>query len=709
MFSGNQHCGKLSAARWVAALTLALLQLLQLCPTFAAGAPPSLPDVRMAFSKNSYWYEPDGKIQTVVTLDNRSRQSVKGVSIRFRVYTKNRSRSDLDDSLGKIANKSYKQTETPCKNLSLKPGNNTFNFEVQLARGRYANGIYPFKLEALKGSAVLSRVVSEIIVFSSKDLSNLKPLRVSLVFDTLSPPHRGPDDVFKSDELAAECDSTGKQPGWYSTLLWAVNKWPELNLSFSMSPMLLEEISDMSKGYVVKRGDKEFRVSPDSRQAKSASSVLGDFRILAQSPRCQMLPAPYASPNLENLISLRWTTDARQQLTSGHKALEKDLDTTVSREFFYPPGLAANTRVLRDLDRDAGKFLLLSPELLQRSKAGMRLARGYTLAQPVNIMGAKKGGETTAVFADARMQSLLARLSKSADPHGITQCILSELTSLYFEQPDKLRSCAVVWPARWRPSREIVSEIFAAVAGSPWLKTNTLAESMMTVPILENDPLEIPEPSTSADEYFTSVTTARGRCKDFSTMVTRDNPLLLTLRNNVSVSESDVWRQWDRKVEGLSWATSVINTIDGEIKKINMPSTGSINLTSASAKIPLSVINGASYPITATLTLSSNGLEFPEGSRRKIKLEPKENLLEIPVAVKKKGRIRFQARLQARNLIIGEVDTTVLTSRLNTFAFFVVIGLLVLIGGAWVAKTFLRRKAGKHKRRNIEQTNKKSA
>jgi hypothetical protein len=710
MLSRNQRSRRTSpagrAARGAASVALALLLLLQFAAAFAVAAPSDKqPDVRMAFSKDSYWYQPGATVKMRVTLDNRARTSVKSVDVRLRVHVKNKSRADLDATFNGKPVKSYKQTETLGKNLTLATGNNAFDFQMRLGEGRYTDGVYPMTIEALKSGSVLASAISEMVVFSSADLSNVQPLRLSMVFDTLEPPHRGPDGKFKNDELAAECNP-GKQAGWYSTLVWMTEKWPDLGLSFSMSPMLLEDLQAMSEGYTIKRGDKELRVGPGSKSAENASAVLSGFRRIAQSQRYQVLALPAAAPDLETLVSLRWVSDAKAQIAAGYKTLEKDLDTALGHEYMVPPGLAANTRVLKDLRQEAGQFLMLSPDLLLRTREGKKLLRGNTLAQPVKVMGARKSDNLMAIFEDARMRDLFARVSQSGDSQGVAQCILSELTNFYLEQPEKLRDCAVLWPGWWHPSRETANEVIKAITSAPWLKNTTLGESMMSVPTLDNDPLTIPEPPAPEDEYFAQVGRARDLMKSYTAMVMPENPLLPPLLNDVWVSQSDVWSQWNRKVEGLTYASAAINTIDTEVAKITLPATGSISLTSGDSKIPLTIVNGTSYRITATLELASNGLTFPSGSQQKVRVEPKENLLEIPVVIKKKGRVRFQARLEAQNFILGEVDFTVLTSRFNTFAVMVVAGLLALIGGLWATKLISRRKVGKHKRRNLKEATK---
>lgn len=695
------------APRAAAVLAVATVVLL-LVPAASAAPAPRTGGVKIAFSKNALWYQPGEQARLTVILDNENEETLKGVDVRLRIHARMADRAELDETLDGSPESPYRQTETLGRNLTLEPGNNEFSFSIELDRRRYRDGVYPLTLQALEGTSVLSGASSELVVFSTKDNPEVVPLRLSIIFETLEPPHRGADGIFEGDKLAAECDPTGREPGWYPTLLDAVENARDFNSSFSLSPMFLGEVRDMSGGYSVRVGDVVQGRSDESPQARNAASVLSSFRRLTQNPRVQVLPAPFSSPDLETLVGLHWVSDARRQMSAGKKDLEGDLETALSRQYFCPPGRAMNSQVLRALGREAGSRLLISSAALERSKEGRRLARGNTLSQPVVVSGTPAAGRTLALFEDARLHRLFQLVSQSGDAHGVAQVVLAELTNLYLEQPDKSRACAVAWPSWWRPSREVLDEVIRALTTAPWLKTASLAESMTAVPALHNEPLEIPQPSMEGNDYFIQVSRARQRYRSFSAMVARNNPLLPGLERNLAISQSDVWREWDRKVDGLTYASSVIRTVDREVDKVEFPALGSITLTSQRAKIPLSVVNGTSYRIAATLRLASNGLSFPDGNVRKVTLEPKENVLEIPVKAKKKGRVRFQARLETRDFILGEVDFTVLTSRFNTFAVAVVGGLLAVIGAFWIAKTVSRRKVGRHKRGNLSGTEERS-
>ena len=133
---------------------------------------------------------------------------------------------------------------------------------------------------------------------------------------------------------------------------------------------------------------------------------------------------------------------------------------------------------------------------------------------------------------------------------------------------------------------------------------------------------------------------SREKYTSFKNAVFRDNPLLPTLLQNLYIAESDAWRQWDTRESGLRFTRAITAAVEGEMAKVKIPAMSSITLTSTDADIPLPVTNETGYRMKATLQFNSNGLTFPKGQMQQVILEPKENMLEIPVHVTKKGRVR---------------------------------------------------------------------
>jgi hypothetical protein len=669
----------------------------------AYGATSEKPRVQVALSKDAYWYAPDSTMTLRVTLDNKSPQSIKGASIRVRVYSKNSTRSDLDACLEGKIKKSYLFTTTYERDTTLKPGPSTFKVQMDISTHDLADGVYPMAVEVVKGGDTLTSAITELVVMSAGEHAAVtKPLKLAVVFDILEPPHTDPSGQLADNGLARESRPSADNPGWFPELQGTVEKWRDLHLSYSLSPFLLEEIASSSAGYTVKGRVKTEKYPATSPEATNIGKVLDNFRLMAQQARFQFLPTPYASPDLEGLWQLGWRSDLQTQISRGRKTLEKYLDNTVAGEFFLPPGLNMNSRLIAGLKGQVGKFLLLGPQLLQRSREGRRLAAGSTLTSPVEVKG-QKGRETVGFFADARLQSLITKLAPSQDPHGVTQFVVSELANLYLEKPSRDRLCAFVWPGSWRPTPAVLDEIMRALSQAPWIRTVTLGEGMLSVPALENITLDIPEASAEApDDYSTQLGSARQLLYGYMKTVFVGNPNVPLLVRDIYIAESDVWRQWNQTDSGERYAASVQAGVRGEFAKISIPPTGAITLTSNRAKIPVTAVNGTGYPIKARLTCSSNGLSFPGGASKAVTLAPKENVFEVNVKVNKKGRVHFSAVLEAGGVNLGKVDVSVRTGRFSTFAIIVVGTLLGIILMVWGLRLIRRRKVGKHKRGQLK-------
>ena len=694
---------KIRAPLLAVSFVLALVLLLAPLSRTAAVADPGKPEVRIALSTDAFWYRPGDTVKLQVTLNNETDQALEGVSVQAWIHSVSKTRSDLDACFEGKPVRSFRLKETLGRDLSLSPGNNGFNFDLTIPSRSFSDGVYPLTVEAVNSDDVLAKAISELIVMDPEVTEEFRPLKLSMVFDLSEPPHQGPDGNFEDDELARECSASGKEPGWYSSIVSEVEKWGDQRFTFSLSPVILREMLDMTDGYVVSQGGKDKEVGGDSTSASDVASVVSRFQEMAASPRIQFLSTPFASPNLETLVSLGWVEDAGQQILLGDMTLGEGLESSIGTDYFFPPGLEANSRVVSELNDDMGRFLLLSPQLLRRTSKGRKLATGLTLGSPVEI-AATGDRQVLGLFADARLEEVIGLVGPSGDPHGVAQCILSDLTNLYLERPAVTRACVLLWPDWWRPSVRIIDEVLKAIDGAPWLESVTLGECWAAVPPIEDTVLEIPELAFDSDGYFTQVGYARNRYQDYSGIALTDNPVLPSLERNLFISESKLW-QGDGEARGLEYAEAVVSTVDEELAKVSIPPIGSVTLASEKAGVPFSVINGTSYKIKAVLSFSSNGLSFPEGDSLDVILEPKENLFEVPVEANKKGKVRFTVRLETDRIVLAELDIPVQTSRFNTFAIILVGGLLGLIVLIRALKMASRRKVGKHKKHQLSEAN----
>lgn len=661
--------------------------------------------VSSSITKNSYWYKPGSTALLDLTVVNNTKTALKNISIRVKVHAPNKNREDLDAFLKGKPVKSYRINQTLKKNATLKPGRNIFRLEFIIPSSWSTNGVYPLSVETIKSEKVEATALTQLIVMSGLDQNQQTPLKVATLFDLSDKAYRNPEGQFTNTDLAKECTPDGKDSGWIVSLLNTLSKEEKFKGTLAVSPLLLEEMEDMSNGFTVTKGKQKKDYDSDSKEAVAVADSITKTAAMAKNARFQFCSLPYAYPDLEELVRMGWTEDATSQIKKGRDTCKRILDTAVKTETFIPPLLKMNSKAAGEIKRDIGEFLLLSPQLLNRSKKGQKLAEGLTLNSPVAIDTGDSETGPTAIFSDLRMEELIVELSSSTDPQLVAQVILAELTNLYLERPAKFRVCAIYWPNWWRPTKEVLNEVIRAISTVPWLQTTTLNDCFYSVPPLENVSLEIPEPTAEEENsYYPKIKKAHRSVNDYSEIIFRDNPIRPILQKNLYISESAIWAEFNIEKEGLKYPDYLNSTVEGELAKITIPETGTITLTSGRGDIPVSIINNTGYKVKTVLRFTSNGLVFPEGTSKKTTLEPKENLFEIPVKAEKGGRVNLSATLEGKDFVIDDVSFSVITSTFNTFAIFFVGALLGLIGLTWLIKIYAKRSVGKHKKRQLKES-----
>ncbi|MBN1288625.1 MAG: hypothetical protein JXA49_03200 [Actinobacteria bacterium] len=683
-------------------LLLMVLSNLPLLPC-ASAATTEDPSIKLALSKDAYWYKPEATARLNVTLINLTGNDLNNVSIRVKIHAPDKYRSDLDYTLKNKPTKNYRLNKLLKQDEVLKPGNNRYELDL-LIPSWFSDGVYPLTLEALESNKVETSVVTQLIVMAGLNPEKQAPLKLATVFDISGKPNFNPDGSIINMDLVKECSAGDKEDCWIATFIEELARHENFRCGIALSPLLLEEMKEMSGGFTLEKGGKKKEYGGDSGESSSIANAISDLGTMAADKRFQFLDTPYAYPNLEQLSELGWTEDCSDQIAKGREVYKEVLETEIGEDYFFPPALMLNSRSIQGLEDAVGKYLVLSPKLLERNDKGNRLEKGMTLSNPVDIQVGNDKSGATAVFTDRRLEELIENVQTSEDSHGVTQLILAELTNLFLERPAALRSCVMLWPNYWRPSNSVTREVISAISNVPWLQSSTVEDCFSQVAPIEDVSLEIPEPTAGPDSYYTDVKKARDALVNYSDITFPDNPFIPILTRDLYVSESAIWEEYSSKREGLKYSAHVKSTIEGELSKIVIPVSATITLTSGQGDVPISVVNGTDYKLKTVLKFQSNGLSFPEGDSKKAVLEPKENLFEIAVKAEKDGRVPLSATLEGQGLIIDNVTFSVLTSTFNTFAIILVSGLLGLIGLIWIIKIFAKRRVGKHKKRQLKGT-----
>jgi hypothetical protein len=106
-------------------------------------------------------------------------------------------------------------------------------------------------------------------------------------------------------------------------------------------------------------------------------------------------------------------------------------------------------------------------------------------------------------------------------------------------------------------------------------------------------------------------------------------------------------------------------------------------------------LNG--YPVKADLILSDTSVNFPQGNRREVVINPQDNRFQFDVETSRKGSFLLDIVLTGENLEISRSTVNLRTSSLNTLA----LTFLAILLGALLLALLLRKmrrwgRRGKH-------------
>ncbi len=669
------------------------IPLLLMCPG-PVPASPVKDEKKLSLSlwKNSYWYEPQATVDFFLDVENKG-QEIKDVDIRLKLHRELIARSHLDQFLDGKWTRVLQQKKV-IDGVELEKGPNQFHFNLVLPRRIKSTGIFPVTVELLSRGDVIASQITEVVVFSP---AGFPPLDLVMLWDIAEPPQVDPQGYFVDDSLAEDCRGVGEE-GWLHYLTDGMVKHENLRFTLAVTPSTLEELSELSGGYKLIQGDKVVELGKDSRGATDAFALLDTWRKLAGEPRFQFLPAPYSYPDLESLMALGWAGDVREQLSRGLSIQEEVLGGIIAEEYIFPPALSVDSKTLSVLKDRGIKSLVIGQKEVDRAPGAEEVANGLSISSPVTVIDSQSRSLFAAVV-DERVERLIEDRKGAKNYRETVQLLIAELTGLFLERPAYHRMTVLLWPSSVGPSKELITELFNTLDGAPFLRTVTLGEAMSGVEPRSEVRIKIPSLEAKPDGYYSEVSRAKRELRTFSDMVFPKNPLLDPLRKNFYLSESYLWKSRGLTARGLSFVDDIVSTVEGELDKIRFTGETSIAITSEKAKLPISINNGTGQRAKVTLVAEAPELYFPEKSTWEQVLEPKENIIDVPVEVKKKGRFDLKLNIQVGDRNIDELVIRVSTSRFNLFALPVlglILGALFLLR---LMRIVLRRRAGKHKRK----------
>ena len=420
----------------------------------------------------------------------------------------------------------------------------------------------------------------------------------------------------------------------------------------------------------------------------------------------QFAPTPYTPVDASALVDAGLGTELVAQLARGSEVLTDD---GIVHSTTPPPSGGSAPWITNDGLDDS--------TLAQLATIGYNqliLPPADVTSSPVNGSGAEPftidsthGSSFIAITSNTDLASRMT--AHPGDPVLAASQLLGELAQIYFEYPNlsTARAVVAVPPTGSTLNPTMIGTLLTDLSNNPFVEGVTAAGLFQTLsaPAACHGGCKLTSSSSSSAPPglpVSGIHTQRNRIAGLASAIPAASPIALPLQHQLSdlvlASESENLKP--------SQQSSVIrNTgaaLNAQLAQVSVSGDQSITLTSRNASIPVSIASRAPYPITGTLTLTSDELLFANGTRRlsmQVPLTSANTTRYIAVQARSSGESKLQITFStpADGMVI---TTGVLTVRSTATS---VVGVVLSLGAvavllAWWLRTSVRRR----KRRRTE-------
>ena len=508
-------------------------------------------------------------------------------------------------------------------------------------------------------------------------------IELALVWPVMLGVHRDPTGAFIDEVVQQAVLPDSNAPGSLYALFRLVDQYPSWRMTLAVEPLLLGQVQDLSDGYTKVSADgATTQVDKGDVSAQQAVRALDAFRAVADLDSVQVIPTPYASPDLSLVAQEGWT-DGFDQIQVGKIEIQSILELTTVPDALYPPGLDMTTDVLSLLGQASIDYALVKGEvaadLVETPTDPYRLVRARDL----------KNGRLTLMFAD---EELRAALAPPWDVGRFAAALASLLAS-------GARGPFVASPVEdygWPPAGYL-SGIGDLLVSAPWIGTRTLAEVRNEHPP-DSRPVLLSRYGGHVDgfvaqAYVEGLRRAHKTAADFEQATDSDRAPLDRLGVLLMVAESRYWfvRGVDPRIAnlGISYVKAATDLVAGEFDKVDVVGDKSVVVVGRQGDVPVAVVNRTGYPLKVQLVVSGEGAEFSKGTMMAVTLQPQENVFSFPARFSR-GSPLLTVRVMAGTTVVDEATIRVRSISAGSVVPWVA-GIVLVLAAAFALLRRLRR------------------
>jgi hypothetical protein len=428
----------------------------------------------------------------------------------------------------------------------------------------------------------------------------------------------------------------------------------------------------------------------------SHSSTLAQLTQLASSPEVhQLTAAPFTPVDATALVDAGLASELSLQVARGVDAVSTATDRPAPAPsaglgpWITEDGLDPGT--VSTLATDGFRQLVLPTTALTSAPAEGSTTDPFTLS----------GSHGTVLTAMASDNDLSSRfVSDPGNPVLAAHQLVAELAQLYYERPNGVTARAVlaVAPSSWSDNPAFVDALMGSLDGNPLVQAVTTSQvfAMFPTPAACHSGCRLTASRGSVGLPVTAIRAQRARIDGFADASVGARALSQQLGDIVLSGEAQALRPPQQSAVVANAGAAV----DAQIGQLAVEGDQTVTLTASSGLVPVTVVSGASYPVSATLVLSSDKLLFPNGetlwSKRVILLPRHSNVTYVTVRSRASGVFRLDVSLRSPNgtLQLATGELSVRSTSSSVVGVVLTIGAVVVLA-VWWFRTSMKRRAAR--------------
>lgn len=627
----------------------------------------------------------DEPIHIQARLTNNGDEAITDPWIRLQRDQRVSDRAQLQSLDEKQPSYTSSLSDETALDLTLEPGA-TATVELTVPRTDlqiYDSGIYPILLN-VQGSidGVEGRVGQAAFLMPRTTESTPPPVTVSWVLPLIDRPHRvGGADVFTDDTLADLIADGGR----LENILSAAEKYAEtIQLTLVVDPELIDSLVAMADGYQVSQGTGYV----DGTGADLAAKFLERLREVVET--APVISTPYADIDTVALVRAGLPGVVSEARDHGERVITEALETTPLTSIAWPADGIMTEAAWEVLLQDGVDTALLGGQSFGQEdylESEDQITEDAATVLP--------GGK--AIVADPGLSRLLGEAPQYvAGPVAATQRVAAELAMIAEQAPQRERNVVLTPPRSWAASEQLMDDLLAMTAQSPWINPVSLEEIAQGEP-QDRGALEYPADMSTRElpgERLAELQSPLTQIAELSTAFDEQDAAaaLWPARSAMLRAASSAWRGGDgtQISNAANGALAELSALRNQIRIVT-PGGSTYTLASSDAPLVFTIENNLPWDVhyrigvdefrSAGLTTEDIGVQtIPAGTRATV---------QLPTSVERSGSFTVVAQISTPEgkPLGNDVEINVSSSAYGTVALWATgiafAALLALIARRW--------------------------